>query len=279
MNLAAGGREGPDALRGDSGISLTTPMRTRSLFLLPLLMVPLLAMRPDPITIFLVGDSTTAQKLVSKKPETGWGESLQQYFDVDRARVVNLARNGRSTHSFVAEGRWDAMLAELQAGDYVFIQFGHNDQKADNASVYADVENAYPAYLRRFVQDVRERGAHPVLLTPVARRRFAENGDVRETHGAYPDSVRSVAADAAVPLIDMHLRSLALLRAYGINDSRRLFLHLDAAAHPNYPEGVRDDTHFSPHGAEVMAREVVLGIVEQVPELASLLDAAALARR
>lgn len=250
-------------------------MRIHRLLLLPLLLMPLLGAGPDPITIFLVGDSTAAQKLVSKKPETGWGEALQQYFDVDRARVVNLARNGRSTHSFVTEGRWEALLAELEAGDYVFIQFGHNDQKADNPSVYADVESAYPAYLRRFIHDVRERGANPVLLTPVARRRFTEDGEVQETHGAYPDTVRSVAAAEGVPLIDMHRRSLVVLRNYGLDDSRRLFLHLDSAAHPNYPNGVRDDTHLSPQGAASMAGEVALGIIDQVPELAALLDPAA----
>ena len=251
-------------------------MRVRRLLLLSLLL-PLLGMAPDPITIFLVGDSTMAQKLASKRPETGWGEALQQYFDVDRARVVNLARNGRSTHSFVNEGRWDAMLQELEAGDYVLIQFGHNDQKADNPGVYADVDVAYPAYLRRFVAEVRAKGAHPVLLTPVARRRFAPDGSVPNTHGAYPDAVRAVAAAESVPLIDMTRESGELLRDQGEEDSRRLFLHLDAAAsHPNYPDGVRDDTHFSPCGAGTIALGVARGIREAVPELAQLMDQATL---
>src|SRR5215218_4702246 len=147
-------------------------MRTRFL-LLPLAIVALLAMSPRPITLFIVGDSTAAQKLASKRPETGWGESLQQYFDVDRVRVVNLAKNGRSTLSFRAEGRWDALLEELKPGDYVFIQFGHNDEKSDNPSVYADARTDYPRNLHRFAEEVRGKGAHPVLLTPVARRRFA----------------------------------------------------------------------------------------------------------
>lgn len=247
-------------------------MRARPL--VPLLLLAGLAgmAAPDPITIFLAGDSTMAQKLASRKPETGWGEALQQYFDVDRARVVNLARNGRSTRSFVTEGRWGALLEEVEAGDYVFIQFGHNDEKADNPSVYADVRTDYPANLRRFVSEVRERGGHPVLLTPVARRRFASDGTVEDTHGAYPDAVREVAREESVPLIDMQQRSTEILRRYGQEESRSLFLHLDSAAHPNYPRGVRDDTHFSPLGAEVMAREVVAGIRESVPELAPLLD-------
>ena len=252
--------------------TIQAPMRTR-LPTLPLVLVAVLGMAPDPITVFLAGDSTMAQKLASRRPETGWGEALQQYFDIDRVRVVNLARNGRSTRSFVTEGRWDALLAEVRAGDYVFIQFGHNDEKVDNPSVYADAETDYPGNLRRFARDVRARGAHPVLLTPVARRRFAPDGTVQDTHGAYPDAVRTVARTDSIPLIDMQSRSTALLREYGVDDSRRLFLHVDSSArHPNYPRGVRDDTHFSPHGAEVMAREVVAGIREVVPALAEHLD-------
>jgi lysophospholipase L1-like esterase len=235
----------------------------------------LLGLAPDPIAVFLVGDSTMAQKLVSRRPETGWGEALQQYFDIDRVRVVNLARNGRSTRSFLAEGRWDALLNALQVGDYVFIQFGHNDEKIDNPSVYADPQTDYPRNLRRFARDVRAKGAHPVLLTPVARRRFGANGTVQDTHGAYPQAVREVARTDSIPLIDMQRRSTAVLQEYGVEDSRRLFLHVDSSAqHPNYPRGVRDDTHFSPLGAEVMAREVVEGIREEVPELAQQLDPA-----
>lgn len=275
----------PDALRGTPlSISLLSgpaenahptinlQMRAR-LLLLPLALCCLLGLAPDPITVFLAGDSTMAQKLASRRPETGWGEALQQYFDIDRLRVVNLARNGRSTRSFRAEGRWDALLGEVGPGDYVFIQFGHNDEKSENASVYADPQTDYPANLRRFASEVRERGAHPVLLTPVARRRFAADGTVQDTHGAYPDAVRMVARTDSIPLIDMQRRSTEILSEYGVERSRELFLHLDSTAqHPNYPRGVRDDTHFSPEGAEIMAREVVAGIREQVPRLAQHLD-------
>jgi len=246
-------------------------MRTR--FLLPIAILGILGVAPRPVTLFLVGDSTMAQKLASKRPETGWGEALQQYFDVDQVRVVNLARNGRSTRSFVAEGRWDALLAELKPGDYVFVQFGHNDEKAENPSVYADARTDYPRNLRRFVSDVRAKGGHPVLLTPVARRRFGPDGTVQDTHGAYPDAVRAVAGSDSVPLIDMQRRSTAVLREYGEAGSRALFLHVDSSArHPNYPRGVRDDTHFSPLGAALMARQVAEGIREAVPGLARHLD-------
>lgn len=243
------------------------------LLLLPLALVGLVGMAPDPIIVFLAGDSTMAQKLASRRPETGWGEALQQYFDIDRVRIVNLARNGRSTRSFVAEARWGALLQQVSEGDYVFIQFGHNDEKADNPSVYADPQRDYPGNLRRFAREVRARGGHPVLLTPVARRRFAANGTVVDTHGAYPEAVRTVARTDSIPLIDMQRRSTALLRQYGVEGSKQLFLHVDSSTkHPNYPRGVRDDTHFSPHGAEMIAREVVRGIREAVPALAEHLD-------
>lgn len=247
-------------------------MRARFL-LLPLALLAMLGTAAEPVSIYLAGDSTMAQKLVHYRPETGWGEALQQYFDIDRVRVVNLARNGRSTRSFVAEGRWESLLAALKPGDYVFVQFGHNDEKSENPSVYADPRTDYPGNLRRFVSEVRARGGHPVLLTPVARRRFAD-GTVQDTHGAYPDAVRSVAGSESVPLIDMQLRSTAILQRYGDEGSRALYLHIDSTArHPNYPRGVRDDTHFSALGAEVMAREVVEGIREAVPALAALLAA------
>jgi lysophospholipase L1-like esterase len=238
--------------------------------LLPLLL-GMLALAPRPITLFLVGDSTMAQKMVDRRPETGWGEALQQYFDVDNVRVVNLAKNGRSTLSFRNEGRWQAMLDELKPGDYVFVQFGHNDEKENNPSVYSS-PGQYRRNLDRFVREVRAKGGHPVLLTPVARRAFDAAGAVQDTHGQYPDMVRAAARADTVPLIDMQRRSTEILRQRGVTGSLALFLQVDSAEHhPNYPKGVHDNTHFSPVGAGVMAREAALGIREAVPGLAKFL--------
>jgi lysophospholipase L1-like esterase len=254
------------------------PRAPRALFaplapLAPLALLALLALAPQPITLFLAGDSTMAQKVVSKRPETGWGEALQQYFSVDEVRVVNLARNGRSTHSFITEGRWEALLGEVKAGDYVFIQFGHNDEKENNPSVYADARTDYPRNLHRFVSDVRDRGGHPVLLTPVARRSFAADGTVQDTHGAYPDAVRAVARADSVPLIDMQRLSTEVLRRCGERGSLALFLQVDSAENNhNYPKGVHDNTHFSPWGAAVMARLAADGIRDAVPGLARFVD-------
>ena len=123
------------------------------------------------ITIFLAGDSTCANKTADKRPETGWGEMLQQYFDPAKVRVDNRAQNGRSTKSFVDEGRWQAIVMSLQKGDYVFIEFGHNDEKKDKPAVYASPED-YKANLIRFITQTRLKGATPVLMTPVSRRKF-----------------------------------------------------------------------------------------------------------
>jgi lysophospholipase L1-like esterase len=144
-----------------------------------------LASLTQPITLWLAGDSTMAQKQPDKRPETGWGEALQPCFDSTAVRVANRAMNGRSTRSFVAEGRWKAIVDSLKPGDYVFIQFGHNDEKVGTAN-YSSPED-YRRNLVRFVDDVRSRGGHAVLFTPVVRRRF-EGARLVDTHGAYPDA-------------------------------------------------------------------------------------------
>lgn len=226
----------------------------------------------EPVTIHLAGDSTMAEKLAEKRPETGWGERLQAYFDPAAVRVVNHARNGRSTRTFIEEGRWDALTAALRAGDYVFIQFGHNDQSKDKIDRYTPPD-AYRRNLARFVDDVRARGAVPVLLTPVARRRFDDTGAFYDVHGEYPDLVRAVAAEKGVALIDLHRRTGQVLRAYGADASKDLFLWLAPGEHPNYPDGLEDNTHFSPRGAAVVAGLAVEGIRTAIPALAALLKA------
>ena len=209
-----------------------------------------LAQPAEPITVWLAGDSTMAQKQPDKRPETGWGEALQPCFDSSQVRIANRAMNGRSTRSFVAEGRWKAIVDSMKPGDWVFIQFGHNDEKAGTAN-YSSPDD-YRRNLLRFVDDVRSRGGHPVLFTPVVRRRF-EGEHLVDTHGAYPDAARAAAAESHVPLVDMTRASTALVEPLGPDSSRTLWLHLEPGANANYPTGVHDDTHFNPRGAERMA--------------------------
>lgn len=210
----------------------------------------LLGAQARPITIWLAGDSTMAQKQPDKRPETGWGEALQACFDSSEVRIANRAMNGRSTRSFVAEKRWQAILDSLKPGDYVFVQFGHNDEKVGTGN-YSSPED-YRANLVRFVDEVRARMGHPVLFTPVVRRRF-EGARLVDTHGQYPDAARAAARERDVPLVDMTRSSAKLVDRLGPDSSRTLWLHLEPGANPNYPDGVRDDTHFNPLGAQRMA--------------------------
>lgn len=215
------------------------------------------------ITVFLAGDSTMAQKTADKRPETGWGEYLQSQFDASRVKIENHAQNGRSTKSFIAEGRWQKIVESLKKGDYVFIEFGHNDEKLDKPGVGAKAFGEYRDNLIRFVKDVRAKNAFPVLLTPVMRRRFNEKGEFFDTHGEYPDAVRKVAAEYKVPLIDMHRESEAVIKNLGVEDSKKLFLILKEGEHPNYPKGIEDNTHFSSFGAQQMAKIAAAEIQKQ----------------
>ena len=231
-------------------------------------LVAALAFRAPPITVWLAGDSTMAQKQPDKRPETGWGEALQPCFDSTEVRIANRAMNGRSTRSFVAEGRWKAITDSLHAGDYVFIQFGHNDEKVGTNN-YSSPDD-YRRNLVQFVDEVRAKQAQPVLFTPVVRRKF-DGMQLVPTHGAYLDAARAAARERNVPLVDMERSSAALVQQLGSDSSRALWLHLDAGANPNYPNGVQDDTHFDPLGARTMAglaidaiRALRLGLATQL---------------
>ena len=230
-------------------------MRPRLLPLLALLATgcaAALAGGTRPIRLFLAGDSTLAEKLDTRRPETGWGEHLQRHFRAGEVHVVNRARNGRSTRTFLSEGLWRSITDSLAEGDWVLIQFGHNDASPDKPDRYATPAE-YRANLERFVADVRARGANPLLMTPVPRRRFDSLGVVRASHGEYPAIVREIAAAEGVPLVDMELLGTRALQSSGPDASRRLFLQLAPGEHPNYPAGVTDNTHFSPDGAALMA--------------------------
>ena len=216
----------------------------------------------QPITVYLAGDSTMAEKRLEKRPETGWGEMFQQYFDIEKVKIENHAQNGRSTRTFISENRWQAIVDKLKKGDYVFIQFGHNDQSKEKVDRYTPPED-YRKNLIRFIEEVRAKNANPVLLTPVMRRKFDAEGKFIDQHGVYPGIVREVAREYKTPLIDMHRTSEKVLVNYGVEESKKLFLQLQAGENPNYPNGVNDNTHFNPRGAEEMVKLAVEGIKEQ----------------
>lgn len=226
-----------------------------------LLLLSGIASGKEPITIYLAGDSTMAEKQPDKRPETGWGEALQQFFNADKVRVENHAMNGRSTRTFISENRWQAIINKLKRGDYVFIQFGHNDEAKEKTERYTPPED-YRKNLIKFINEVRAKQAIPILLTPVMRRRFDKDGNFQDSHGEYPDIVRAVAAEQRVPLLDMHRRSEKVIRQYGVEESKKLFLQLAPNENANYPKGIEDNTHFSPLGARLMAEQAVDGMRE-----------------
>lgn len=201
--------------------------------------------------IYLAGDSTASQKYAPVFPETGWGMGLPWYV-APRIEVLNHAMNGRSSKSFIAEGRLDAILDAVRPGDVLLVQFGHNDQKADPA-VGTDPWTTYPAHLRRYLDGARERGARPVLLTPAERRRFDAAGNAVATHGFYPDAMRALAAAEGVPLVDIAAQTLALWQELGPDGTQVYFL--------NTYEGRQDNTHFNTPGARLIARMVARGLL------------------
>jgi lysophospholipase L1-like esterase len=212
---------------------------------------------PSHLKVYLIGDSTMSIKQVKAYPETGWGMPFTAFFD-ESVTVDNRAQNGRSTKTFLAENRWQPVASELHEGDYVFIQFGHNDEVPTKGSYTPEAD--FTANLKRFVSETRSHKGQPVLLTPVARRKFDAEGKIEETHQAYAELVRTVARDTKTPLIDLDRSSQVLLQQFGVENSKLLFNHLAPGEHPNYPEGREDNTHFSELGARRMAELVLADI-------------------
>jgi lysophospholipase L1-like esterase len=217
------------------------------------------------ITVYLAGDSTMSDKAVKAYPETGWGMPFYAFFD-STVTVKNIARNGQSTKSFIADGSWTSIAANVKEGDYVLIQFGHNDEVPSKAN-YTRPED-FIANLARFVNDTRVEKANPVLITPVARRKFDVGGHITGTHDQYAALVRKVADSLQVPLIDLDKESQALLQKMGPENSKYLFNYLTPGENPNYPNGKTDDTHFSELGARKIAEIVLADLKSLQPELA-----------
>jgi pectinesterase len=261
------------------------------LFLLVGLFLMLTAFVTDkaPITIFMIGDSTMANKnITGGNPERGWGMVLQGFFSEDVV-IDNHAVNGRSSKSFIDEGRWDAVLSKIKKGDYVFIQFGHNDEKA-NPDRHTDPGTTFDENLRRFVRETRERGGIPVLFNSIVRRNFRRPNDeaiakdarneagaskneeegtvLYDTHGAYLDSPRNVAKEMGVTFIDMNKITHDLVEGLGPNDSKKLFMWVEPNKVPAFPKGREDNTHLNVYGAKVVAGLAVEAIAEAIPELA-----------
>ncbi|WP_026565430.1 rhamnogalacturonan acetylesterase [Bacillus sp. UNC41MFS5] len=213
------------------------------------------------ITVYLVGDSTVSNYENSLVPRAGWGQVFDRFFD-DKIVVKNEASSGRSSKSFIDEGRLDSILNQIEKGDYLFIQFGHNDEKVEDPARYTEPYSTYKSYLKQYIDGARAKGATPVLVTPVERRRFTEEGLARDSHGEYPAAMKELGLAENVPVIDLTAKSKALFQELGPEGTKGLFLWLDAGEHVNYPNGVQDNTHFQEAGTEQIARLVLVGIEE-----------------
>lgn len=248
------------------------------------------------ITIFTIGDSTMAnKKLEGENPERGWGQMLSRYF-TDDITIDNHAVNGRSSKSFIDEGRWDAVLSKIQKGDYVFIQFGHNDEK-DDPNRHTDPGTTFDANLKKFVEDTRAKGGIPVLFNSIVRRNFGKadgnavanaikQDDIRngidpkapkdsieegatliDTHGAYLISPKNVAKELNVTFIDLNSLTHKLVESMGPQKSKELYLWVEPKTVPALPNGREDNTHLNVHGASVIAEMAVKAVAEAIPEL------------
>lgn len=213
------------------------------------------------IKVYLIGDSTMCNYDARQFPLNGWGMPFSYFFD-SIVTVENRARGGRSTRTFLAENRWQPVADSLSEGDYVFIQFGHNDEATEERfkDRYTSPED-YRTNLIKFINETKNKKAIPVLITPVSRRRFDSIGNIMETHEVYSGIVRAVAKANDVSLIDLDEKSKVLFQQFGKENSKWLFMELEPNEHPNYPEGRHDNTHFTEFGARKIA-EIVLAEVK-----------------
>lgn len=243
-------------------------------------------------TVFIIGDSTAAKKDLSKgSPERGWGMALQCYFDEEFVRIDNHAVNGRSSKSFIDEGRWQKVLDKIQPGDYVIIQFGHNDAKKNDEKRHTDPGSTFDANLAKYVNETRAKGGIPVLMNPVVRRNFTKNATranddeslrnttfkdganikegsvLKDTHGLYAVAPRNVADSLHVLFVDATKITHDLEQGLGVEGSKKLHMWYLPGEHPAIPDGKQDNTHYNVYGAHQVARLLADALCEQIPLL------------
>ncbi|MHA7962593.1 rhamnogalacturonan acetylesterase [Paenibacillus sp. CAU 1782] len=213
---------------------------------------------PSAMTVFLAGDSTVTDQ--ETFPYAGWGQMLPLYFKAEVA-VDNRAVSGRSSRSFIDEGRLEAIMEEIRPGDHLWIQFGHNDQKSDSAR-HTEPFGSYKDMLLKYIQGARSKGAQPVLVTSMHRRRFDDNGELVDTHGDYLAAMRELAKESDTQIIDLAVKSEELFTLLGAERCKELFMWGLPGEFIAFSEGVKDDTHFQEAGAMKLAELVVEGVRE-----------------
>lgn len=214
-------------------------------------------------TVFLCGNSTVVDQ--DNEPWASWGQMIPYFFDTN-VSIANYAESGESANTFIAAGRLKKALSQMKKGDYLFMEFGHNDQKQKGPG-----KGAYYSFmtsLKTFIDEARLRGVHPVLVTPTQRRSFGPDGRIRDTHEDYPEAMRWLAEKENVPLIDLNEMTRTLYEAMGVEPSKRAFVHYPAGSYPGQTQDFADNTHFNPYGAYEIARCIVEGLKTRVPDLA-----------
>lgn len=208
-------------------------------------------------TIFLAGNSTVVDE--ANEPWCGWGQMFPRFFEPEVA-IANYAESGEAANTFVSSNRFAKLYSKMKAGDYLFIEFGHNDQKqkGEGKGPYTSYKND----LKYLVDKTREKGATPVLVTPMHRRSFDQNGKVVNTHGEYPNAVRQLAKGENVYLIDLNEMSATLYEAWGVEGSKRAFVHYPSGTFPDQKEALADNTHFNPYGGYQIAKCILKGIID-----------------
>ena len=228
----------------------------------------------DKLTLEFNGDAPVCQSISIEPADpsvitvflwASWGQMIPHFFGTDVC-IANYAESGESANTFIAAGRLKKALSQIKKGDYLFMEFGHNDQKQKGPG-----KGAYYSFmtsLKTFIDEARARGAYPVLVTPTQRRSFDATGHIRDTHEDYPEAMRWLAAKENVPLIDLNEMTRTLYEALGTETSKRAFVHYPAGTYPGQTKAFEDNTHFNPYGAYQIAQCVIEGMKKAVPELA-----------
>jgi lysophospholipase L1-like esterase len=211
-------------------------------------------------TLFVAGDSTVTDQPSRQFPYAGWGQMIPYLLNSSIA-VSNHARSGRSTKSFIREGRLELIWQRMLPGDYLFIQFAHNDEKDNDGGT--EPHTTYKQYLKVYTDGAKQRGAFPVLVTPMHRRFFDEEGNIQNTHGEYIAAMKQFSIDEQIPLIDLASRSKELFERAGVEGSKHIFMWTQSGEYANFPEGTQDNTHFQLYGAIEIAKLVIKEIKDK----------------
>lgn len=223
------------------------------------------------ITVFTAGDSTMSYYSPQSLKETsgsdnyplrGWMMAMADFFN-DELVIKNYAVSGRSSKSFRAQGHWNRIMKEIKPGDYVFIQFGHNDQKKSDTTRYAEARTDFKQNMRNYVLETKQRRARPILFTSIPVRRFDSTGLLIDRHGDYVKVIRELAKETNTPLIDLNMSASKLLSTLGPDASKKLFMHIEPGEFPRLPDGLKDDTHLNIEGAKQIAALVAQEIKKQ----------------